>query len=77
MEREKSFLCVHRQYSQAQLCVVRQGVEKEKKAGKEARAWGTASCYPPLGLLVGSGDLGPGPLAVRASAQGLTGGHRP
>lgn len=40
MARQKSFLCVFRRYSQAQLCVAQQGVEKEKKAGKEARAQG-------------------------------------
>lgn len=34
--RQRSFLCVIRQYSQAQLCAAKQGVEEEKKAGKEA-----------------------------------------
>lgn len=34
--RQRSFLCVIRQYSQAQLCAAKQGVEEEKKAGNEA-----------------------------------------
>lgn len=48
----KAFLCVFRRYSQTQLCVARQGVEKEKKAGKEAKAQGFSLPPPSTHRLV-------------------------
>lgn len=51
------------------------GVEKEKKAETEERAGGSAASgryQPPTDWVAGSGDFGPGPLAVWARAQGFS-----
>lgn len=51
------------------------GGEKEKKAGREERAGGSAASgryQPPTDRVAGSGDLGPGPLAAWARAQGFS-----
>lgn len=56
------------------------GLEKEKKAEKEEKTRGSVASgryQPPTGWMAGSGDFGPGSLAVRARAQGFSGGQRP
>lgn len=56
------------------------GVKKEKQAEKKKKSRGSVASgryQPPTGWMAGSGDFGPGSLAVQARAQGFSGGQRP
>lgn len=75
MEALKSPFSILPVQSSRALCVQAGGVEKEKKAETEERAGGSAASgryQPPTGWMAGSGDFGPGPLAVWARAQGFS-----
>ena len=51
--------------------MARQGVGKRKEGRERGEGPGASGCHhPPIGLSVGSGDLGPDPLAVYGTALG-------